>query len=315
MASIYNGIGACVGFGEESTWGTAVSRTHWRPLISSSLTRTIEKVPRPTLQIGTTGAMRRKHYTSVDSAGGSFQIEGSYSCIGLLLKHLMGTVTKTGSDPYTHAYTIANDVPTGLTIENTRGTGTSEVFEGCRLNSGTIACSSGGVLTCEFDVIAETSGSTPRVASGSPTFGTDTPILHSHAGQMAFHGSNYDLIDMSLTVNNALATRQFLGSAVTAQPKRSDFQSVELSCSVEVDDVLYADLISDFEGDVSITFTNAAVSFTVEVQNAYLSAVSDPVSDAGIIKQSLTFVGQSDGTNEGCKLSVVNGFTDSISNG
>ena len=48
MASIYNGIGACVGFGEESTWGTAVSRTHWRPLISSSLTRTIEKVPRPT---------------------------------------------------------------------------------------------------------------------------------------------------------------------------------------------------------------------------------------------------------------------------
>ena len=307
MASIYHGRGAAIGFGQNTgTYGAAVSRTNWRPLISSSLTRTIEKVPRPTLRVGSAGAMRRKHYVQADNAGGTFSIEASYQSMGILLKNLMGAVTTTGSSsPYTHAYTIADDVPTGLTIENVRGTGTSEVFEGCRLNSGTFAVSAGGVMTCEFDVIAETSAT--RASAGTPSFSaTDAPILHSHAGQLSWNSATYDLIDLSLTVNNALAVRQHLGSAVTKKPLRSDFQSVEMSVTVEVEDQLYADFLSDVESDCSITFTSGAKTFTIEVQNAYLSTVSDPVSDANIVRQSLTFIGQSDGTNEGCKLTVVN---------
>ena len=316
MASIYHGRGAAIGFAEETTYGDAVGRTNWRPLISSSLTRTIEKVPRPTLRVGSAGAMRRKHYVQADNAGGTFSIEASYNSMGILLKHLMGTVTKTGtSSPFTHAYTIADDVPTGLTIENVRGTGTSEVLEGCRLNSGTFAVSAGGVMTCEFDVIAETGSATPRVAAGTPNFSaTDAPILHSHAGQLSWNSASYDLIDLSLTVNNALAVRQHLGSAVTKQPLRSDFQSVEMSVTVEVEDQLYADFISDVESDCSITFTSGAKTFTIEVQNAYLSTVSDPVSDANIVRQSLNFIGQSDGTNEGCKLTVVNDESSSTAN-
>ncbi len=306
MASIYNGVDASIGFGEESTFGTAVSRTHWRPLISSSLTRTIEKVPRPTLRVGTAGAMRRSSYVQSDNAGGSFSIEASYESIGLLLKHLLGTATTTGgSAPYTHAYTIANDVPTGLTIENVRGTGTAEVFEGCRLNSCTLAVSAGGIMTCDFDVIAETSSA--RTSSGSPSFSaTDAPVLHSHAGKMGWNSATYDLIDMSLVINNAFAVRQHLGSSVTAQPKRSDFQSVELSVTVEVEDQLYADFVNNVESNVTLSFVNSFREFNIEVHNAYLSTASDPVSDAGIVRQNLTFIGQSDGTNEGVKIEVKN---------
>lgn len=143
MAEIYHGRGAVIGLGEESTWGTAVSRTNWRPLISTDLTRTIEKVPRPSLRVGAAGAMRRAHYVQADNAGGSFEIEATYENVGLLIKHIMGTVATTGSGPYTHTYTFADDVPTGLTIENVRGTGTSEVFEGCRINTATLAVSAG----------------------------------------------------------------------------------------------------------------------------------------------------------------------------
>ena len=306
MARIYNGVDASIGFGEESTYGTAVSRTHWRPLISSALTRTIEKVPRPTLRVGTAGAMRRANYVQSDNAGGSFSIEASYESLGLLLKHLLGTAGTTGgSAPYTHSYTIANDVPTGLTIENVRGTGTAEVFEGARLNSCTLAVSAGGIMICDFDVIAETSSA--RTSSGSPTFGaTDAPVLHSHAGTMGWNSATYDLIDMSLVINNSLAVRQHLGSSVTAQPKRSDFQSVELSVTVEVEDALYADFLSNVESNVTLSFVNSFREFNIEVHNAYLSTASDPVSDAGIVRQSLTFIGQSDGTNEGVKLEVKN---------
>ena len=159
--------------------------------------------------------MRRSHYIQSDNAGGSFSIEATYRSMGLLCKHLMGAVSTTGTNPYTHVYTFADDVPEGLPIENHRGTGPSEVFEGCRLNSGTFSVSAGGVMTCEFDVIAETSSA--RGSAGTPSFeATDAPILHSQAGQLTFGGATYDLIDMTLTVNNALAVRQHLGSLVTA---------------------------------------------------------------------------------------------------
>jgi hypothetical protein len=316
MASIYHGRGAAIGFGAESTYGTAVSRTNWRPLISSSLTRTIEKVPRPTLRVGSAGAMRRSHYVQSDNAGGSFSVEASYESIGLLLHNLLGASSSTtGSAPYTHTYTIADDVPTGLTIENVRGTGTSEVLEGCRLNSGTFAVSAGGVMTCEFDVIGETGAATPRGSAGTPNFSTtDAPILHSHAGQLSWNSATYDLIDMSLTVNNALAVRQHLGSSVTAKPLRSDFQSIEMSVTVEVEDQLYADFISDAESNATLSFVNGFREFNVELHNAYLSAASDPISDANVVRQSLTFIAQSDGTNEGLKLTVKNDNSSATAN-
>ena len=313
MAEIYHGRGAVIGLGEESTRGTAVSRTNWRPLISTDLTRTIEKVPRPSLRVGAAGAMRRAFYVQQDLAGGAFSLECTYENVGLLIKHIMGTVATTGSGPYTHTYTFADDVPTGLTIENVRGTGTSEVFEGCRVNTATLAVSAGGVMTMDCEVIAETSAA--RGSAGSASFGSgDTPVLHSHATTLSFNGATYDLIDMSLTVNNALAVRQHLGSAVTAKPLRSDFQSIEMSVTVEVEDQLYADFISDVESNATLSFVNGFREFNVELHNAYLSAASDPISDANVVRQSLTFIAQSDGTNEGLKLTVKNDNSSATAN-
>ena len=304
MASIYSGRGAALGAGEESTWGTAVSRTNWRPAISSNLLRTIERVPRPNLQTGAAGVMRRSHFTAADNAGGGVSLELTYENCGMWIKHLMGASATTGSGPYTHTYTLGT-LPAGLTIENVRGTGTSEIFEGCRFNSGTLAVSAGGVMTMDLDVIAETSSA--RGTAATPSYGAgDTPVLHSHAGQFSFGGSSYDLVDMSLAVNNALARRQLLGSAVTKQPKRNDFQSIELSVTVEVEDALYAAFLADTQSDAAITFTSGSLSAAFTVHNAYLTSASDPVTSAGIVSQSLTFVGESDGTDEGLAIAIVN---------
>ena len=119
---------------------------------------------------------------------------------------------------------------------------------------------------------------------------------------------------MSLVINNALAVRQHLGSTVTAKPLRSDFQSVELSVTLEVEDQLYADFISNIESNVTLSFVNGFREFNIEVHNAYLSAASDPISDANVVRQSLTFIGQSDGTNEGVKLTVKNDNSSATAN-
>ena len=317
MASIYSGRGAFVGLGEETDYGDAVARTNFRPLISSNLLRTIEKVPRPSLRVGAAGAMRRSFYVQADNAGGAFVIEGDYNAAGMILKHVFGTSATSADTPssglHTHVYTFADDVPTGLTIENARGTGTSEVFEGCRISQCVFSVASGEVLTIEPTIIAETSAA--RGSSSTASFNAaDRPILHHHAGDLSWNSATYKLIDMSLTINNALAVRQHLGSKVTAKPLRSDFQSVELTATIEVEDQLMADFISDAISDASITFSNGTESMTILVHNAYLSSVSDPVTDANVIRQSITLIGQSDGSDEGCKITTVNSTASATGN-
>ena len=317
MAEIYHGRGAVIGFAEESTWGTAIaagSINNYRPLISSSLLRTIEKVPRPHLQVGTAGAVRRSHYVQNDNAGGTFSVECSYQSIGMLLKHLMGAVAKTGTGPYTHTYTLADDVPTGLTMANIRGSGTCETFEGCRITQGTFNVAAGGVMTCEFEVIAETSAARASYGGTVAISSTDSPVLHNQATTLSYNGATYDLVDMTLTVNNALGVRQHLGSSVTKQPLRSDFGSVELACTLEVSDTAYAAFTADSVSDAVITFNSGSHAFQINVHNAYISEASDPVSDANVIQQSLTLVGQSDGTDKGCKIIVVNGNSSGTGN-
>ena len=304
MASIYHGRGAALGIGEESSYGVATSRVNWRPAISSNLLRTIERVPRPNLRTGAAGAMRRSSYVQADSAGGGVSIELTYENCGMWVKHLMGAAATTGSSPYTHTYTLGT-LPTGLTIENVRGSGTSEIFEGCKVNSGSFSVSSGGVMSLDMDIIAETSAT--RGTAATPSYGAgDTAVLHSHAGQLSFNSVSYDLVDMSVTVNNNLTRRQLLGSAVTKEPKRSDFQSVEMSVTLEVEDALYQALIAGTQGDVVIAFTSGSLSATFTLSNAFLTEASDPVTSAGIISQNLTFVGESDGSDEGLSIAIVN---------
>lgn len=168
-------------------------------------------------------------------------------------------------------------------------------------------------MTIGADIIAETSAT--RGSAGSASFGSgDTPVLHSHATTLSFNGATYDLVDMTLTINNALATRQHLGSAVTKKPLRSDFQSVELAVTLEVSDVAYTAFTADSVSDAVITFNAGTQAFQINVHNAYISAATDPVSDANVISQSLTFVAQSDGTDEGCKIIVVNNNSSSTGN-
>ena len=301
----YLGRGAALGMGEESTWGTAVSRTNWRPLISSNLTRTVERVPRADLFSDAAAATRKGHYDLIVEAGGSASLLATYDNVGMLLVNAMGASATTGSGPYTHNYTLAASLPTGLTLEFNRGTGTSEVFEGCKVNTLTLSVSAGEAMTLDVDFIAEDSAA--RGSAGTPSFAAvENVILFHQAGQLAFGGNNYSLSSMSLVLNNNLTRRNLIGSNVTKEPQRGDFTSIELSLDLEAADQLYADLRAGSTSDAVITFTSGTRSFAVTLQNAYMTAATDPVNSAGIVSQSVTLVGESDGTDYGLKIAVVN---------
>jgi hypothetical protein len=310
----YLGRGAAIGLGEESTWGTAVSRDNWRPLISSNLTRTVERIPRADLHSDAAAATRKGHYDLIVEAGGTAEMLATYDNIGMLLKHACGALATTGGGPYTHTYTLSAALPTGLTLEFIRGTGTSEVFEGCKINQATLACSAGEAMTLSVDFIAEDGAA--RGSAGTPTYAAvEQVVLYHHAGQMSIAGNNYSINSLSLVLNNNLTRRNLLGSDLTKEPVRGDFTEITMSVEVEAADQLYADLRSGAQADATITFTGTgSKSLAITLQNAYLTECTDPVNDAGIVSQSLTLVGESDGTDYGLKIEVGNADATGIGN-
>lgn len=307
----YLGNSAAAGFGEETTWGTAVSRTHWFRLISESMKRTVGKVPRPVLSEASSSRNRKSHYTKEDKAGGSIEILVGYEGFGLLLKHILhGSPSTTGPSGgiYTHTYKLASAPPTGgLTIEIRRGNGTAEVFEGCRITKATFKLEAGGLMRVTLEIIAETSGG--RVSAGSPTFTTnELDVIHHQAGSVSWNSQTYTPKSLEFMVDNKFATRQLLGSSLTKEPKPSDF--VDVLCKLDLEwenDNLNTGLTADTESDLTITFTGTAsrtIAFTLH--NAFLEDVADPVNTVGVISQNASLRGQSDGTDEGFQVVIAN---------
>ncbi len=316
--AVYLGRNSQIIFGEESTWGTAASLTNSRPLASASLSRNVTIVPRPDLLSDAGSAMRRGHYQSEESMTGAFEIAATYENVGMLMKHALGTLATTGSsDPYSHTYTLAEALPTGLTMKLVRGTsGVGETFEGVKLSSMTMSISAGECMMLSFDVIGQTG--TARASASLGTVGSaENLIHHHHAGQFTFNSVAYDLRSLTITVNNAIDRRQLLGSVLTKEPVRTDFMSVEVSFELEAVDTLYAALVANTQADATITFTHPTVGnrdMAITLQNVYLTAADDSISDAGIVSVSCTGVCESDGTDEGLKIVMRNGDSTGVGN-
>lgn len=308
------GRGAFIGTAAEVTWGTPVAATHFYRVIGTSLTRKVGKVGRPHLTHASVSAMRKSHFTTEDLVEGSFEVELNYEGMGTLFYHALGAKATTGpsGSTYTHTYTLAAELPVGLTIEQCigvadDGTYQSEVFEGCRINTAKVRFAAGEVARGTFDVIGETSAA--RTTASSPTYTTnDTVMLHHQAGTLSFNSVSYTAKTVEITVENNLARRMLLGSTVTKQPQRSDFTKVTIRATLELTSAaLITAYTADTQGDLVIAFTGTGVNTaTWTAQNGFITSYSDPISSPGIIEQVVEWTCESDGTDEGLKLVITN---------
>jgi len=307
----YIGRGLAIGIGVETAWGTAVARTHWFRGVSESLKRTITRRERPVLAGAAASGNIRSMYVESDNAGGTIEVLCGYEGMGLLFAHIFSATPATTGPVgaiYTHVYTIDAAPPTGgLTIEVVRGDGTAEVFEGCRIAKATFKIEKGGLMRVACEIIAETSAG--RTSAGSPVYtANDLDVLHHQAGTVGWNSQTYTPGDFEFTLDNKYARRQLLGSKLTKEPKPSAF--VECKCKLGLEwenDNLWTALLADTESDLTLTFTGTSSrTMLFTLHNAILEDVSDPVNAVGVVAQTGVFRGQSDGTDEGIKLTVAN---------
>lgn len=316
MAIPIVGRGGVIGIGVESTWGTAVSRTNWKDMRSMGLHRMVTHTPYGHLGYpGQVSSNHRGSFIESDFAGGPLSFDMAYDdSTLLLLYHLMGKVTDSGaSAPYTHAFEIADPLPTGLTIEQISGQHASvnhaEVFEGCKLNGGRIIIEAGNVVRIETEVLAETSGG--LTSAGTPSMNSAPEYLtHHHATTKVLWNSTI-LPCSSLTFDIArnLVRRHEMGSKFTSEPHQEQGTEVtfELRCKWQ-EVATDADHLAGTLRSLDVTFTGTGdntAQFTCDAAQI-IEVTREVNSKGGIDKVIRGRCYATAGGHEGLDITITN---------
>lgn len=318
MSRPYLGRTAFVGFGAESTWGTAVSATIYMGLISETMSAKPEKKQRPTLAEATGSANARGHYLGADVVGGTVVVECTYEGFLLLVKQAFGgTPTTTGpaSSLYTHTCLLANTPQTGLTVRVTRGQGTTEVFAGCKVSKITFRIAAGDVGICTLELIGRSTDGRAGTDTASYTSSRDLFVdSYRQSGTVGWNSASYVPKFVEIELDNKLVRRQMLGDAKTLEPVPGESLMVTIKAQFEYfNDVLFTAFRADTQADLSFTLsgpTSYSLAFTI--QNAYIVDYGDNVSSRGPNMVDVTWQGESDGTDEGIKIVAINSQSSAV---
>jgi hypothetical protein len=308
----YNfGLSTRLSFGEESTAGTPVSTTIGARIRSVDFQekRQYEDVPW-LVGSGSTRNANAEILTNTDVAG-TVELDACYAggCLGLLLKHALGSVSTTGSGPYAHAVSLAAALPNPLTIAVERGTsGADDVLAGCMINRLTLSCAKGETMRARVDFIGMSAAArTTSTPSALTSLASTYLIKHTHAGVLAFNSVNYTLKSIEIVIDNKLARVDQLGSANSDQPAITGHQEITIRATLSgTSNTLQAAHRAQTSSDVSITFSDSPRSLAIVGHNATIREYADPISGVGIVEQTVTFRCLGDDTDNGLLVTLTN---------
>jgi len=273
------GRGGFIKIGEETTYGTIAASTPVNNrIISASFQKTQEKERKTHLSQSGAGGFQNGHFEAFLNVGGSIDLPLLYEGSGMLLKASLGAVTTTdlgvSEDPrYQHDYEPASDgeLPS-LSVGLQRGTGSYEVFLGCKVASMSISGSAGEEVTASFELIAQDANS--RGAATTSSFGSGRQIFHYESGDLNYNSATYKMKSFELSLDNKLERRNVLGDKKTLEPITNDIREITLSVTLEMEDnALYDAYLAGTQSDVEFSFTNSPDGdiCNILIRNCYIT--------------------------------------------
>tara|TARA_R100001443_G_C3358656_1_gene178538 strand:+ start:1253 stop:2203 length:951 start_codon:yes stop_codon:yes gene_type:complete len=311
------GRGAFIKIGEETTYGTIAGAMGVdNRIISASFQKTQEKERKTHLSQSGSGGFQNGHFEAFLNCGGSIDLPLLYEGTGMLIKAAVGNATTTGGGPtYEHSYIPSADgsVPS-LSIGLQRGTGSKEIFLGCKVASMNISGSAGEEITASFDIIAQNSQA--RAAAYTSSFGSGKQMFHYECGNLNYSGNNFPMKSFEFTLDNKLERRNVLGDKKTLEPVVSDVKDVTLSVTLEMEDnLLFDNYIAGTQSDVVFTLTNSdGDACEITIRNAYVTDYDDSVNTFGPLERTMTFIGESDAVDEAILIKITNAQASAVAN-
>jgi len=297
-----------IGVGEETTWGTAVTPTRFYEALSESVQREKAYDEIATIRSFST----RQIITLNDLVKGDVEILANYDGIGVLFKHLIGSVDTTGTGPYTHTFPASTGIPStdriglGLTLEFRRDGSLVWTYAGAKITglSHSFGTDQASRMTFSFLAKGETTGSTAT----TPSYSTLLPMAPAQA-TVKFDGTALTAPSVVLTAENPVDETFVLGSTTLAkEPDRSDVIKVTASVEVLFDSFAqYQKFQDDDDVDVEIVSTNGTESLTYNLNKCRITQATPHMSGRERLKATyeITSFYNSDAT-ENLQIVLVN---------
>jgi hypothetical protein len=304
-----------VGFGPESTYGTSVASTHFCEIIKESLKGEHKKDFKAVL--GRISRSAGRSVSSTKNVSGGFESPFTYDGFELVLKHALGAAATTGSNPYTHTFTCATALATGMTFAVNRdaasvGTGSMFFYEGCHISKLTFKQEMGEFLILGVDVVGEDWGNRNIETASFPTFTAAdySQFTMTNTGVAATVPRSFEL-----TLDNTLATDRYkLGSRVRVGTGRQGFRTISGSMEVEFDSLTdyaqYRTLAANNE--FIFTWTSGTNVLQINIPTSYIQGGDPEVGGQGPIMWTPTFDAYHATNNSEISITLTNS-TSSIS--
>ena len=176
--TLKSGLNASIGFGDETTWGTAVTPTVWVPLVSESLQSEIARLDSEAIITGQRVLRSQQWSLGAETVSGDIGLELNDQSKGLLLKHMFGGSSTTG--PFSAADLSGLGLTVQVGIPDTAGTVNPKTFAGCKVSSWELGCVAGEIATLGLTVAGRHEIGYRTVADGVTT-NTSTTITSATA--------------------------------------------------------------------------------------------------------------------------------------
>lgn len=277
---------AQLGVKQETTAGVPVTVDRFYPFISESL-RTVRPVLTSYGQIqGHVLPMASKQGTS--RSGGSINMGLFGTAQARLWGLALGSVSTTGSGPYTHTATIATALPSFTTQVGFSSTSAvhAKTYAGCKVAAVKVSAARDQPAELSLDVVAMTESTDVALASASFTDNAAVPLVLSG---VTVDGNAVACESVSFTVTHPLRVRDLVGAGAPMTAKRAGFSTVSGQLTVELEDLAeYGQYVTATRVPVAATFSNGTSRVTITAKTT-LTGNTPTVSGTGITKHDLTF--------------------------
>ncbi len=293
------GISAQIGVKAETTYGTYIAPTAFFPLISESVKFDIGRIESKAIRANRLVMDSGDWAAGQKTGSGQVNLELYDRTSAILFVHALGSVTTTGSGPYTHTITPGNLLGKSLTMQVGRPStdGTVRVFSylGTKIKSWTLTAKANELVKMTLDVLARDEDTAQTLASASYTSGLK-PFVFTGAAVSVGGSSLSNCREFTIQGTNSLSDRRVVSSALMLEPVDGDQRSIKGTITMEFDSMTqYARYTGATEAAVVLTFTSGSNSITITM-NARFDGNTPNVAgpDMLTIPLDFTVVGTSD---------------------
>lgn len=278
-----------VGVGQETTWGTAVAPTKFYEALSEGVELVKERQEIEVIR----GYSPRSIITLSQIVRGPVSVLANYHGLGLLLKHLLGSVTEsTGATISTYTFPATTGIPStdrtglGLTFEMRRDGSLVWTYAGCKLTKWAQSFAVREISRVNFDIIGKsvTTSSSPTTAS----YDTLAPLKPSEVNVL-FDGVTLSVTSAEVTVENPLDESYILGSTAIIEPDRSAMLKVGGTIDLYTTDFSrYNQFSADSVVDVTVKAVETTYSITYNMDKCLITS-APKVTGRERLKDSITW--------------------------